>query len=46
MRPRGAWAATPARERARVLRRAADELARRSETLAMLITLEMGKPLR
>ena len=42
---RGAWAATPARERARVLRRAADELARRSETLAMLITLEMGKPL-
>ncbi len=39
------WAATPARDRARVLRRAADELERRSDTLAMLITLEMGKPL-
>ena len=39
------WAAQPARERARVLRRAADALEREVETLAMLITLEMGKPL-
>ncbi len=39
------WAAVPPRDRARVLRRAADELERRSDTLAMLITLEMGKPL-
>ena len=39
------WAAVPARDRARILRRAADELERRSGTLAMLITLEMGKPL-
>ncbi len=40
-----AWAATPARERARLLRRAADELLDRMDELAMLITLEMGKPL-
>jgi succinate-semialdehyde dehydrogenase/glutarate-semialdehyde dehydrogenase len=40
-----AWAAAPARDRARVLRRAADELERRSDSVAMLITLEMGKPL-
>ena len=39
------WAAQPARERARVLRRAADALEREVETLAMLVTLEMGKPL-
>ena len=39
------WAALPARERARILRRAADELEREVETLAMLVTLEMGKPL-
>jgi succinate-semialdehyde dehydrogenase/glutarate-semialdehyde dehydrogenase len=39
------WAATPARERARVLRRAADQLLGRTDDLAMLITLEMGKPL-
>ena len=42
---KAAWAAATARDRARVLRRAADELERRSEMLAMLITLEMGKPL-
>ena len=40
-----AWGATPARDRARVLRRAADDLLSRTDDLAMLITLEMGKPL-
>ncbi len=39
------WAGLAPRERARVLRRAADGLRDRIETLAMLTTLEMGKPL-
>ena len=39
------WAAAAPRDRARVLRRAADALERETERLAMLITLEMGKPL-
>ena len=39
------WAAAAPRDRARVLRRAADALEREAERLAMLITLEMGKPL-
>jgi succinate-semialdehyde dehydrogenase/glutarate-semialdehyde dehydrogenase len=39
------WAAAPARDRARVLRRAADALEHERERMAMLITLEMGKPL-
>jgi succinate-semialdehyde dehydrogenase/glutarate-semialdehyde dehydrogenase len=38
------WAATPARERAEVLRRAFDLVIERGEELAALITLEMGKP--
>ncbi len=41
----GAWAGRPPRERARILRRAADALLADVERLAMLITLEMGKPL-
>ena len=40
-----AWAATPARRRAEILRRAFDLLIERSEDFAMLITREMGKPL-
>ena len=40
-----AWAAAAPRDRARVLRRAADALEREAGRLAMLITLEMGKPL-
>ncbi len=40
-----AWAAAAPRDRARVLRRAADALERDAERLATLITLEMGKPL-
>lgn len=40
-----AWAATPARERAEILRRAFDLLQERKEEFALLMTLEMGKPL-
>ena len=39
------WAATPARERGEVLRRAFDLLQERKEDFALLMTLEMGKPL-
>lgn len=39
------WAATPARERAELLRRAFDLLQERAEDFALLMTLEMGKPL-
>ncbi|PPF77506.1 NAD-dependent succinate-semialdehyde dehydrogenase [Subtercola sp. Z020] len=39
------WAATPARERAEILRRAFDLLQERTEDVALLMTLEMGKPL-
>ncbi|WP_245975851.1 NAD-dependent succinate-semialdehyde dehydrogenase [Amycolatopsis palatopharyngis] len=39
------WAATAPRERAEILRRAFDGLVARTEELALLITLEMGKPL-
>ncbi|WP_084484144.1 NAD-dependent succinate-semialdehyde dehydrogenase [Nocardia anaemiae] len=39
------WAATPARDRAELLRRAFDLLTERRERFATLITLEMGKPL-
>ena len=40
-----AWAATPARERAEIHRRAFDLLQERKEDVALLMTLEMGKPL-
>lgn len=39
------WAATPARERADILRRAFDLVQQRKENFALLMTLEMGKPL-
>ncbi|MFY1637404.1 NAD-dependent succinate-semialdehyde dehydrogenase [Solwaraspora sp. WMMB335] len=39
------WAATPARQRAEVLRRAFALMHDRAEALALLATLEMGKPL-
>ncbi len=39
------WAATPARERADILRRAFDLVQERKEDFALLMTLEMGKPL-
>ncbi|HVK46079.1 MAG TPA: NAD-dependent succinate-semialdehyde dehydrogenase [Micropruina sp.] len=38
------WAATPTRERAELLRRAFDLLQQRKEDFALLMTLEMGKP--
>lgn len=39
------WAATPPRERAELLRRTFEVIAERAEELALLLTLEMGKPL-
>src|SRR5579863_8403815 len=39
------WAATAPRERGEILRRAFEALIDRSEELAILMTLEMGKPL-
>jgi len=40
-----AWAATAPRERGEILRRAFDRLMERKEDFALLMTLEMGKPL-
>lgn len=40
------WAATPAAERGRVLRRAADILRERNRELSVLETLDTGKPLQ
>ncbi|MCW3158292.1 NAD-dependent succinate-semialdehyde dehydrogenase [Micropruina sonneratiae] len=40
-----AWSRTPARDRAEILRRAFDLLQERKEQFALLMTLEMGKPL-
>lgn len=39
------WAQTPPRERAEILRRAFDIVIERTEEFALLMTLEMGKPL-
>ncbi|MEO0699414.1 MAG: aldehyde dehydrogenase family protein, partial [Pseudomonadota bacterium] len=38
------WAATPGAERHRIIRRAADLLRERAETIARVVTVEMGKP--
>ncbi|WP_400995522.1 NAD-dependent succinate-semialdehyde dehydrogenase [Agromyces sp. GXQ0307] len=40
-----AWAATAPRERGEILRRAFDTLMERADDFALLMTLEMGKPL-
>ncbi|WP_084128822.1 NAD-dependent succinate-semialdehyde dehydrogenase [Demequina sp. NBRC 110055] len=40
-----AWSRTPARERGEILRRAFDLLMERADDFALLMTLEMGKPL-
>jgi succinate-semialdehyde dehydrogenase / glutarate-semialdehyde dehydrogenase len=40
------WGAHPPRERGEILRRAFEEMLRRADDLALLMTLEMGKPLR
>jgi succinate-semialdehyde dehydrogenase/glutarate-semialdehyde dehydrogenase len=39
------WAATPARERAEILRRACELVIGRRDDFALLMTLDMGKPL-
>jgi succinate-semialdehyde dehydrogenase / glutarate-semialdehyde dehydrogenase len=39
------WAATPARERGEILRRAFELVMQRIDDLSLLMTLEMGKPL-
>ena len=39
------WAATPPRERGEILRRTFDAMMQRLDDLALLMTLEMGKPL-
>ncbi|HRP99352.1 MAG TPA: NAD-dependent succinate-semialdehyde dehydrogenase [Terrimesophilobacter sp.] len=39
------WAAVPARERSNILRRAFDLLTERADDFALLMTIEMGKPL-
>jgi succinate-semialdehyde dehydrogenase/glutarate-semialdehyde dehydrogenase len=39
-----AWAATPPRERGEILRRAYEQIVGRADELALLMTLEMGKP--
>ncbi|HLS49826.1 MAG TPA: NAD-dependent succinate-semialdehyde dehydrogenase [Actinomycetaceae bacterium] len=44
-RAQSSWAATPARERAELLRAAFELTLERAEDLATLMTLEMGKPL-
>jgi succinate-semialdehyde dehydrogenase / glutarate-semialdehyde dehydrogenase len=41
----GAWAKTPPRERAEILRRAFDLVREHQDDVALLMTLEMGKPL-
>jgi succinate-semialdehyde dehydrogenase/glutarate-semialdehyde dehydrogenase len=40
----GAWAAHPPRERGEILRRAYETITARADELALLMTLEMGKP--
>ena len=40
-----AWAATPPRERGEILRRTFEIMTERNEELALLMTLEMGKPI-
>lgn len=40
-----AWASTPSRERGEILRRAFEAVTERAEDFALLMTLEMGKPL-
>jgi succinate-semialdehyde dehydrogenase / glutarate-semialdehyde dehydrogenase len=44
-RAQSTWAATPPRERGEILRRAFEALIANADDLALLMTLEMGKPL-
>ncbi|HET8614378.1 MAG TPA: NAD-dependent succinate-semialdehyde dehydrogenase [Actinomycetales bacterium] len=41
----GSWAATPPRDRGEILRAAFEKVTERADDLALLMTLEMGKPL-
>ena len=41
-----AWAKHPPRERGEILRRAFEEIVERTDELALLMTLEMGKPIK
>ncbi|HVN12468.1 MAG TPA: NAD-dependent succinate-semialdehyde dehydrogenase [Kineosporiaceae bacterium] len=41
-----AWAATPPRDRGEILRRAFEMIIARADDLALLMTLEMGKPVK
>src|SRR5688572_10915264 len=41
---RDEWAATPGKERGEILRRAYEAIMKRHDELALLMTLEMGKP--
>lgn len=41
-----AWAATPPRDRGEILRRAFELITERKDDLALLMTLEMGKPVK
>jgi succinate-semialdehyde dehydrogenase / glutarate-semialdehyde dehydrogenase len=41
----GSWPATPPRERSEILRRTFEALTERNDELALLMTLEMGKPI-
>ncbi|MBQ0828887.1 NAD-dependent succinate-semialdehyde dehydrogenase [Streptomyces tagetis] len=45
VRAQASWAATPPRERGEVLRRAYEAIIARTDELALMMTLEMGKPL-
>src|SRR3954447_16298992 len=40
------WAATPPRDRGEILRRAFEIITSRADDLALLMTLEMGKPVK
>ena len=40
------WAATPPRDRGEILRKAFDIITERADELALLMTLEMGKPIK
>ena len=46
VRAQEAWAETAPRERGEILRRAFELMVERADELALLMTLEMGKPLR
>ena len=42
----GSWAATPPRDRGEILRAAFEKIVERKDDIALLMTLEMGKPIK